>query len=164
MKTPDANQIHQAYGEDTLRQDFDHAPSIDPSADDEATDFGTEPTNTVSNRAIRLVRFDEIKLGTQRRDLIKGLIPRNGLVLAWGPPKTCKSFQFFDMMMRVALGWEYRGRRVHQGPVVYCAFEGQGGLTLAARLSAKLFSPNTRPLSLCTSSRSRLIWPRNIKT
>jgi hypothetical protein len=29
--------------------------------------------------------------------------------------------------MHVALGREYRGRRVHQGPVVYCAFEGQFG-------------------------------------
>jgi hypothetical protein len=30
--------------------------------------------------------------------------------------------------MHVALGWEYRGRRVHQGPVIYCALEGQTGI------------------------------------
>jgi hypothetical protein len=30
--------------------------------------------------------------------------------------------------MHVALGWEYRDRRVQQGPVVYCAFEGQKGI------------------------------------
>jgi hypothetical protein len=30
--------------------------------------------------------------------------------------------------MHVALGWDYRGRRIHQGPVVYCSFEDQSGL------------------------------------
>jgi hypothetical protein len=30
-------------------------------------------------------------------------------------------------MLRVALGWQYRGRRVHQGAVVYCCFEGATG-------------------------------------
>jgi hypothetical protein len=54
--------------------------------------------------------------------------PREGLVVVWGPPKCGKSFWMFDLMMHVALGWHYRGRRVHQGPVVYCAFEGQVGI------------------------------------
>ena len=51
-----------------------------------------------------------------------------GLSVIWGPPKSGKSFWAFDLVMRVALGWEYRGRRVHQGPVVYCCFEGQTGI------------------------------------
>jgi hypothetical protein len=33
----------------------------------------------------------------------------------------------FDLMMHVALGWEYRGHKVKQGPVVYCAPEGGHG-------------------------------------
>lgn len=45
-----------------------------------------------------------------------------------GKPKCGKSFWLFDCLMHVALNWEYRGRRVHHGPVVYCAFEGQSGL------------------------------------
>jgi hypothetical protein len=76
---------------------------------------------------IRLVPFDEIKLGIQRRDLVKGIIPRVGISLIWGKPKCGKSFWLFDLMMHVALGWEYRERRVNQGPVVYCCFEGQTG-------------------------------------
>lgn len=76
---------------------------------------------------IRLVPFDEIKLGTQRRDLVKGIIPRVGISLIWGKPKCGKSFWLFDLMMHVALGWEYRERSVNQGPVVYCCFEGQTG-------------------------------------
>jgi hypothetical protein len=77
---------------------------------------------------IRLVPFDSIKLGTEARYLVKGIIPRDGLIVAWGPPKCGKSFWMFDLSMHVALGWQYRDRRVQQGAVVYCAFEGQTGI------------------------------------
>ena len=50
------------------------------------------------------------------------------MTVVWGPPKCGKSFWVFDLMMHVALGQPYRGRRVHQGSVVYCAFEGQTGI------------------------------------
>lgn len=77
---------------------------------------------------IKLVPFDEIRIDTSRPYLIKGLIPLDGLTVIWGPPKSGKSFWTFDLTMHVALGWDYRGRRVQQGPVVYCAFEGQSGI------------------------------------
>lgn len=76
---------------------------------------------------IKLVPFDEIKLSTSRRYLVKGLFPRVGMGVIWGEPKCGKSFWLYDLLMHVSLGWEYRGRRVHQGPVVYCCFEGQIG-------------------------------------
>ena len=50
-----------------------------------------------------------------------------GLVLVWGPPKCGKSFWVFDAAMHIALGTEYRGRRVKAGPVVYLAAEGAHG-------------------------------------
>jgi hypothetical protein len=34
----------------------------------------------------------------------------------------------YDLSMHVSLGWQYRDRRVQQGAVVYCAFEGQIGI------------------------------------
>jgi hypothetical protein len=48
-------------------------------------------------------------------------------VVVWGPPKCGKSFWAFDLFMHVAAGWEYRGRRVRQGGVVYLALEGGHG-------------------------------------
>lgn len=81
-----------------------------------------------STRRIRLVPFSDIRLSPGRRDLVARLIPRVGLTVVWGPPKCGKSFWVFDLMMHVALDREYRGRRVHHGPVVYCAFEGQTGI------------------------------------
>src|SRR5262249_56380267 len=80
----------------------------------------------------KLRRFDELKIGTERTYLVKGLIPRTGLVVVWGPPKCGKSFWTFDLVLHVALGREYRGRRVQRGPVVYCAFEGGGGYSARA--------------------------------
>ena len=48
--------------------------------------------------------------------------------VVWGPPKCGKSFWTFDVVMHVAIAREYRGRRVHPGSVVYCAFEGASGI------------------------------------
>jgi hypothetical protein len=94
---------------------------------------------------IYLVPFDEIKLGTERRYLIKGLIPRTGLVLVWGPPKSGKSFLVFDMVMHVALDQLYRGRRVRGGPAVYCAFEGQSGFQARKEaFSSEFLAKNTK--------------------
>src|SRR4029077_20695580 len=52
----------------------------------------------------------------------------------WGSPKCGKSFWTFDLVMHVALGWEYRGHRVQQGTVVYLAMEG--GTGFAGRIEA----------------------------
>jgi AAA domain len=75
----------------------------------------------------RLLAFNDITLDSSANYLIKGLLPRVGLAVVWGPPKCGKSFWIFDALMHVALGWEYRGHRVAPGPVVYCALEGAQG-------------------------------------
>ena len=78
-------------------------------------------------RQIRLLPFDEVQLKTEPSYLVKGLIPRVGTTLVWGPPKSWKTFWTFDVMAHVALDRAYRGRKVSGGPVVYCAFEGLDG-------------------------------------
>src|ERR1700722_14521957 len=70
----------------------------------------------VGEPRIRLVAFNDIQLGTGRHYLVKGLVPRVGLTIVWGPPKSGKSFWTFDVVMHVALNRTYRGRRVHHGP------------------------------------------------
>lgn len=78
--------------------------------------------------------MSQIKFNCDSPFLIKRLIPKSGLVVVWGPPKCGKSFWVYDLSMHVALGRDYRGRRVKHGGVVYCAFEGMGGF--AARIEA----------------------------
>jgi hypothetical protein len=88
----------------------------------------------LSQGRIRVLPFASIALSTECAYLVKELVPREGLIVAWGPPKCGKSFWTFDLIMHVALGREYRGRRVVQGPVVYVACEGASGLR--ARIAA----------------------------
>jgi hypothetical protein len=74
-----------------------------------------------------LIPFRDLRPSKERNYTVKGLIPKSGTVIVWGPPKCGKSFWAFDLMMHVALGWMYRGRRVVTGEVVYCPFEGAKG-------------------------------------
>jgi AAA domain len=74
-----------------------------------------------------LVPFDKITIDKTPAYLVKGLIPRTGLTVAWGPPKCGKSFFVFDLSRHVACGREYRGRRVQKGAVIYCTLEGTEG-------------------------------------
>ena len=81
-----------------------------------------------------LIHFDEFKPTDDDDYCVKGVLPRSGLAVAWGPPKCGKSFLVFDLLMHVALNWEYRGHRVRQGAVVYVCLEG--GLAFRKRREA----------------------------
>jgi hypothetical protein len=80
----------------------------------------------------RIIPFRDLRPGTDRNYAVKGLVPRKGTVIVWGPPKCGKSFWTFDLMMHVALDWKYRDRRVVSGEVVYCPFEGAEGFNARA--------------------------------
>jgi hypothetical protein len=95
----------------------------------------TEPKgNGQADPRFRLKSFKDILLSTTPNYLVKGIIPSEGLVIAWGKPKCGKSFWVFDLTMHIALGWSYRERRVRQGSVVYLALEGGRGFS--ARVEA----------------------------
>jgi hypothetical protein len=85
-------------------------------------------------RRFRLKPFSEITLSNAPTYLVKGILPRTGLAVVWGPPKCGKSFWTFDLVMHVATDRPYRGRRVQQGAVVYLALEGGSGF--AGRVEA----------------------------
>jgi len=114
---------------DTLR---DGGPDAVRERHDRARKFNSG--TAVTPDRFQLKAFDAITLSTAPNCLVKGIIPCAALVVVWGPPKCGKSFWTFDLMMHVALGWPYRGRRVQQGPVVYLALEG--GYGFAARVVA----------------------------
>jgi AAA domain len=73
--------------------------------------------------------FNTITVSRALSYLVKGVLPLIGLVVVWGPPKCGKSFLVYDLVMHVALGWMYRGRKVQAGTVVYIALEGGSGFT-----------------------------------
>jgi hypothetical protein len=102
----------------------------DKAENDSPKTNGQDPapfTHEAAGRRFPLVRFADIKRDQRRQYLVKGLIPRGGLIVVWGPPKCGKSFWVSDLALHVALGWLYRGRRVERGAVLYVACEGQEG-------------------------------------
>jgi hypothetical protein len=85
-------------------------------------------------RRFRLEAFDDIQVGTEPPYLIEELVPARGIVMLWGKKKSLKSFLLFGALFHVAKGWDFHGRTVKQGHVVYCAFEG--GLGYSKRIEA----------------------------
>ena len=99
-----------------------------------------------------LVAFKDIRLDLTRRNyLVKGLLPRTGLAVIWGPPKCHKSFWVMDLGLHIALGWEYRGRRVQQVPVVCVALEGRDGLPARKEGFARHHGIEAAPFYLITT-------------
>jgi RecA-family ATPase len=101
---------------------------------DEAIDGAIDEAETIGRTAVLLIAFKDIKLNLSPRFLVDDMVPKEGLTVVWGPQKQGKSFWLFDLFMHVALGWDYRGRDVIQGPVVYCYLEGQ--YAISARVAA----------------------------
>jgi hypothetical protein len=104
---------------------------------DDAFDTGRngKPESETAEHDFPLISFENIVLDTGRRNYsVKGLLPRSGLVVIWGPPKCGKSFWATDVGLHIALNWEYRGRRVQQATVVYIILEGRHGFP--ARIDA----------------------------
>jgi AAA domain-containing protein len=77
--------------------------------------------------SIQLIPFNEVQLSRDPSYLVQGLLPRTGISVLWGPPKSGKTFWLFDLMTHVASNREYRSRKVNGGSVVYCCFEGIEG-------------------------------------
>ncbi len=111
-----------------------HDPILDYARQSEQPDRDKGNGHAKGQPRFLLKPFEAITLSTAPNYLVKGIMPRHGLAVVWGPPKCGKSFWTFDLAMHVALGWEYRGRRVQQGAIVYLALERSYGFS--ARVEA----------------------------
>ena len=121
-------------GADELADVCFDAPLWEPSSTPEPEtepDPEPEPTKPIPTSkslvAYPLIAFANVSFDNEIAYLVQGLLPRSGLALVWGPKKCGKSFWIMDLALHVALGWQYRGRKVEQASVVYLALEGQAG-------------------------------------
>src|SRR5258708_13219689 len=67
-------------------------------------------------RHFSLVPFHQLIPGTASTYLVKGLIPRNGIVPVWGPPKCGNSFWALYLPRPHRLAFHHRHRRSPPGP------------------------------------------------
>ena len=78
--------------------------------------LGNMPGATTARR-FKGVWANQMKPILTRRDLIKGLVPKNALTVVWGPPSCGKSFLTLDAAIHIATNRMYQGRRTVQGQI-----------------------------------------------
>lgn len=102
------------------------------------------------NPAIKLFQVGELERPKGSRFLVRDILPRTGVAIVWGEPKSGKTFWVLNLAFHVATGRPLQGLAVKQGPVVYGCFEGQFGI--ADRIHAMreyLNDGQTFPLVTC---------------
>jgi hypothetical protein len=120
---PDINDTLRSEGPEAVRGRHDRAQKYPGNGQDKSPP---------KKQRFPLLPFHKLTLRTSAAYLVKGIIPRVGIIVVYGPPKCGKSLWAFDIAMHSALGWHYRGRRVISGIVIYCAFEGADGFNARA--------------------------------
>ena len=87
-----------------------------------------DPPPRSAPKTFTLIPFEQIKFDGQEEWLVKKLLPRQGVAVFFGARSTFKSFAAIDCGLRVAIGWNWAGRRTIKAPVVYIAAEGAAGV------------------------------------
>ena len=84
-------------------------------------------------KGLRILTMADVEALPPPQWLIAGLIPAQGLVIPYGPPKAGKTFIALAIALHIAAGLEWEGKATKQGAVVYIVGEGLGGF--ATRLA-----------------------------
>jgi hypothetical protein len=75
-----------------------------------------------------LAWFADIQPTTDAADFVEGVLTDGGMSVVYGESNSGKTFFASDLALRVALGWEWQGREVETGGVLYLACEGGYGI------------------------------------
>jgi RecA-family ATPase len=71
-----------------------------------------------------LIDPDDLDTVISTKWLIDGLVPLQEISLVFGPPKNLKTFLVLALLLCVATGREFFGRKVHRAKVLYIIGEG----------------------------------------
>lgn len=72
--------------------------------------------------------LEALENAAAQRDVVEGLVPRDGITWLYGPSMSFKSFAAMGLAAAVAAGRSWLGRGVDGGAVVYVGAEGGDGL------------------------------------
>jgi hypothetical protein len=76
----------------------------------------------------QLMTAEELSARPPVRWLVRGILPRDGLVAIFGPPGSGKSFLALDLLCAIAKGAAWFGHAATAAPVTYVALEGEAGV------------------------------------
>lgn len=74
-----------------------------------------------------LVYIDDLQPSLDADDFVQGVLQEGSAVVVYGESNSGKTFFVTDLSLHVAAGIPWRGKRVDQGGVIYCALEGNRG-------------------------------------
>lgn len=103
-------------------------------ANDYAQEFGADELDELLRRPkhppqrFRVLSAGEVEAIPRAPDLVRGVLPKEGLAAIGGPSGSGKSFVAMDLLGAVAEGAPWFGLRTQTAPVLYVALEGEGGL------------------------------------
>jgi hypothetical protein len=87
-----------------------------------------------AKKDIQVLSLQELEALPPIEYLVEGLIPEEGVVVPYGPPKVGKTFVVLSMALHVAAGMAWMGKKVRQAGVVYVAGEGARGVALRSKV------------------------------
>ncbi len=97
--------------------------------DDNAALYQQSEAKKREKRQRRIYTIDELAAMPPPQWHIKGIFPQSSIVILWGQAGAGKSFLALDWGLCTAVGKQWLGRAVQQGPVVYIAAEGVSGIS-----------------------------------
>lgn len=130
MASKDFNDALKDGGAAAIAEAIASAPAIsdEPPAYLYEGAYGEASQGRSDSDPLPLQYFDDIAMQLTGLWLIKHLLPAVGLAVLYGHPGSGKSFLALDWALHIALGWDWQGRKVKQGLVIYVAAEGLSGL------------------------------------
>jgi hypothetical protein len=133
----DANDVHRELGIDGLRELGDSLPELDfrgvlPKAKGNGLDAakgarGDAPA-LPAPLEFPIIAWKDITFGLIAEWLLKRVLPRKGVVVFYGVSGATKTFVLLDILLHIAIGWKWAGRRVKQASVIFIAAEASEGL------------------------------------
>ncbi|SMC42795.1 Bifunctional DNA primase/polymerase, N-terminal [Fulvimarina manganoxydans] len=141
IKAPRAGQIRH-YVEDDDGNVFDEDGNAAPEEVAEV-----ERQRRVAARS-DLEWFDDVRPVVEVPYIVKGLLDHGSMSVVYGPSNSGKTFFALDLVFNIAIGNQWRDRRVHGGSVLYLAAEGGNGIANRIAGLRSVFGSVDVPLAL----------------
>jgi hypothetical protein len=102
------------------------------------------------NPSMFYIKACDVKPSLDCMDFVQGVLADQQMSVVYGESNCGKTFFMADLSFHVALGKEWRGKRVEQGGVIYTALEGGRGFSnrVSAYCQHNLLLGNNMPLGI----------------